>query len=85
MLQVTICVGSSCHLRGSYYIIRTFQDLIKKNKLEDKVELKASFCLGNCTQGVSVKVGEEFVGGFTPANAEEKFAEHIVKKLTIDS
>lgn len=81
MLQVCICVGSSCHLRGSYHIIRIFQELIKKNKLEDKVELKASFCLGQCTQGVSVKVDEECLGGFTPANAEEKFKEYVIGRL----
>ena len=81
MLEVYICVGSSCHLRGSYLIIKTFQELIKKNRLEDKVELKASFCLGYCTQGVSVKIGEELIGGFTPSNAEEKFKEYVLDRL----
>ncbi|MDK2933417.1 MAG: hypothetical protein PWP27_1227 [Clostridiales bacterium] len=51
MLQVYICVGSSCHLKGSYHIIKTFQNLIKKHDLEEKIELKASFCLGHCTEG----------------------------------
>lgn len=82
MVEVYICVGSSCHLRGSYHIIKTFQDLIKKHHLEEKVELKASFCLGNCTQGVSVKIGEVYLGGFTPANAEEKFNEYILKSVS---
>lgn len=81
MVQVSICVGSSCHLKGSYQIIRIFQELIKKNGLENKVELKASFCLGRCTKGVSVKVNEEFVDELTMSNAEAKFEKHICKKV----
>ncbi|MBZ4645169.1 MAG: hypothetical protein PWR27_524 [Petroclostridium sp.] len=81
MLQVYICVGSSCHLKGSYHIIKTFQDLIKKNRLEGKVELKASFCLGRCTKGVSVKVGDEFIEDITVSNVEQKFKECIMGRL----
>lgn len=83
MLQVYICVGSSCHLKGSYYIIKTFQNLIKKNNLEERVEIKASFCLEHCTRGVSARVGEEFIEGLTPANAEEKFLQLVVGRLKI--
>lgn len=81
VLNVYICVGSSCHLKGSYQIIKKFQELIKENNLESEVVLKASFCLGNCTKGVSIKVEEEIIGGITPENVVEKFEEHILKKV----
>ena len=81
MLEVYICVGSSCHLKGSYQIIKIFQELIKKNRLENRVELKASFCLGRCTTGVSAKVGDTFVDGLTVSNAAEKFNEYILRRL----
>jgi NADH:ubiquinone oxidoreductase subunit E len=81
MLQIYICVGSSCHLKGSYQIIKIFEELIKEYKLEDKAELKASFCLGRCTGGVSVKVGDEFLEGLTVSNAREMFEEYIVRRL----
>ncbi len=81
MVQVSICVGSSCHLKGSYQIIQIFQELIKKYRLEDKVELSASFCLGRCTKGVSVKVDDEFVEDLTISNASVKFEEYICKKV----
>ncbi len=48
MVVVSVCVGSSCHMKGSYQVIKTFQELIKKNQLEDVIELKASFCMGRC-------------------------------------
>ncbi|KNY25722.1 (2Fe-2S) ferredoxin domain-containing protein [Pseudobacteroides cellulosolvens] len=81
MIQVSICVGSSCHLKGSYQIIQIFQEIIKNNKLQDKVELKASFCLERCTKGVSVKVEDEFIDELTIGNAAEKFQEYIVRRL----
>lgn len=81
MLDVYICVGSSCHLKGSYQIITRFQEMVRKYNLEDKVELKASFCLGHCTKGVSVKVSDEFIEGLTITNAEEKFKEYILDRV----
>lgn len=81
MIEISICVGSSCHLKGSYQITQTFQELIRKNRLEDKVLLKASFCLGRCTKGVSVKVNDEFIDELGIGNAEEKFNEYILRRL----
>jgi NADH:ubiquinone oxidoreductase subunit E len=81
MLQIFICVGSSCHIKGSYQIIKAFEELIKKYGLEDRVELKASFCLGHCTKGVSIKVGEEFVEDLNPANVTEKFEKFVLRRL----
>ena len=81
MLQVYVCVGSSCHLKGSYQVIKVFEELIKDNQLQDKIELKASFCLGHCTKGVSVKVEDDFLEDFTLLNAKEMFEKHIVRRL----
>lgn len=81
LLQVQICVGSSCHLKGSYHIIKAFEKLIRKNGLEQKVEIKASFCLGNCTKGVSAKVGDRFIEGLSEANVEQKFNEYILGRV----
>lgn len=81
MLSVYICVGSSCHLKGSYQIMKIFQEIIKEKNLEEKVELKASFCLGNCINGVSIKVNDEIFGDLKPENAREKFDEYILKKV----
>lgn len=81
MLDVYICVGSSCHIKGSYQVIKIFQELIDKYSLQDKVEIKAAFCLGHCTEGVSIKVGEEFIEGITIANCSDKFEKHIRNRI----
>lgn len=81
MLHVYICVGSVCIIKGSNDIIKIFVRLIKENGLSDTVELKASFCVGNCKKGVSVKVEEEFIDGINSSNAEDKFNKYILERL----
>ena len=58
-MKVTVCIGSSCHLKGSRQVVEEFQHLIAENELQDKVELGGTFCMGNCQQGVCVTVDGE--------------------------
>lgn len=78
MRTVYICVGSSCHLKGSYHIIKVFQEMIQLHQLEKQVELKASFCLGECTKGVCAKVEDQLIEDLSPSNAIEKFKKYIL-------
>ena len=80
-MNVYVCVGSSCHLRGSYKITELMKENIEKNGLEDKVNLSAAFCLGKCTTGVTIKVDEDIVCGVSPENFSEIFKEHILDKV----
>ena len=80
-MKVFVCIGSSCHLKGSYDIINGFKALIAEHGLEDQVELSASFCLGHCTDGVTVKVDDELVTGVNRDNFREVFDAHILKGL----
>jgi NADH:ubiquinone oxidoreductase subunit E len=65
---VEVCIGSSCHLKGSYQVIREIEDFIARENLADRIELKGAFCLGNCTEAVSVRVGEKILS-FSPEDA----------------
>lgn len=78
---VTVCIGSSCHLKGSREIIEKLQHLLHENKLEKEVELRGSFCMGECMNGVCVKIEEELFS-LSPAVVEEIFLEQILKRLT---
>ncbi len=79
-MKVTVCIGSSCHIKGSRQVVEVLQNLINENNLGDKVELSGTFCLGKCQQGVCVTVDEEF-HSVTPANVNEFFKNEIVKKV----
>lgn len=56
MMTIQVCIGSACHLKGSYDVIRNMQGYISEHQLEEKIELKSSFCLGQCAKAVSVSV-----------------------------
>lgn len=77
---IYVCVGSSCHLKGSHQVVKLMREAIKQYNLEEKVEMKATFCLGNCTNGVSVKI-DDVVVGFKEETFEETFKEHILSRI----
>lgn len=60
-MEVSVCIGSACHLKGSYDVIKEFQKVLKEYNLEDKVILKGAFCLNQCSEAVSTKVDNEIV------------------------
>ncbi len=82
MVNVSICVGSSCHLKGSYEVIEAFRNEVKKRGLEGKVELKAAFCLGQCGHdGVAVKIEDEIIPGLRAENVATLFDEKVMPLL----
>jgi len=76
--EVSICVGSSCHLKGAHDVVEIFQKLLKKHDLEADIHLKASFCQGRCTDGVVITIDGEFITGVNPENARETFYNNFV-------
>lgn len=81
-MNVQICVGSSCHLKGSADIIELIQNAVADKGIADQVVLSGSFCMGVCNRiGVTVAVDGEVHTGITRDNFSEFFNEHIYKKL----
>ncbi|MGJ7043906.1 (2Fe-2S) ferredoxin domain-containing protein [Thermoanaerobacterium thermosulfurigenes] len=80
-MVITVCVGSSCHLKGSYDVINKLKKMIKDYGIEDKVELKADFCMGNCLRAVSVKIDDGKCLSVKPNNVEKFFKEYVLGEL----
>lgn len=83
MLTIVICVGSSCHVRGSDEVAAAFEAIIEREQLADRVELIGAFCMDHCSMGVSVRVGDTVHGGILPADAEA-FFDREVRPLLAD-
>ncbi|HIQ98865.1 MAG TPA: (2Fe-2S) ferredoxin domain-containing protein [Candidatus Scybalocola faecavium] len=79
-MLVTICIGSSCHLKGSRDVIASLERLISLHDLSDEVELTGSFCMGECAKGVCVKVDDELFS-VSPATVEQFFNEQILGRI----
>lgn len=79
-MKITVCIGSSCHVKGSKGVVDAFQRLIAEHNVGDKVELGGTFCLGKCKDGVCVEI-DGTVHSVTKDNAEEIFAREVLGKL----
>ena len=79
MTTIYVCIGSACHLKGSYDIINRLQALIAKQELGERVEVRAKFCMGNCGQdGVSVSVDDGPVQSLLPADTDTFFEQQVM-------
>ena len=79
MLLVQVCVGSSCHLKGSQDIVELLEKAVKDHDLEDEVVLSGSFCIGKCNRvGVTVQVDDDVHVGVTRENFREFFKKNIL-------
>lgn len=82
MLVVQVCVGSSCHLKGSQEIVELLQQAIEEYHLSDDVVLIGSFCTGKCNRvGVTVQVNDDIYTGVTRDDFKEFFTTHILNVI----
>jgi len=81
VVEITICVGSSCHIKGSHRFVDYLQKAIVDHHLEEQIILKASFCLGSCSEGINIKINEErlIVNGLE--ELQELFTQRIITEV----
>ncbi len=82
MLVIKVCVGSSCHIKGSQAIVQMLQDAIAENHLEGKITLSGSFCTGNCNRvGVTIIVDDKTFTGIIPETFNEFFRINVLSRV----
>ena len=81
MITVTVCVGSSCHIKGAREMITRFSDLLNKGGIEDKVELKGSFCMERCGEGINWKINNEIVSSPSVEDGVRLFRKKVCRVL----
>lgn len=79
-MKITVCIGSSCHIKGSRQVVSELQTLIKENGIEDKVSLGGTFCMGKCQQGVCVSVDDDF-HSVSPETVGEFFRNEVLSRV----
>lgn len=79
-MKITVCIGSSCHLKGSRQIVEELQYLIAQNNLQDVIDLGGTFCMGNCQKGVCVTLDDTFFS-LTPDTTKEFFEKEVLTRV----
>lgn len=80
MLNVSICIGSACHMKGSREVIARLRELVAAHGLQDRVSLNGSFCTGNCQHAVCVTIGDTLYS-LAPETTEEFFQKEILTRV----
>ncbi|MBO5007519.1 MAG: NAD(P)H-dependent oxidoreductase subunit E [Clostridia bacterium] len=80
-MKITVCIGSSCHLKGSRQVVEQLQYLISENNLKDKVDLGGTFCMGDCQNGVCVKIDDKAYS-VDPDTTNEFFKTEVLAKIS---
>lgn len=79
-MVIQVCIGSACHLKGSYEVIQTLKGLISTQGLEKKVTLQSSFCLGICGKSVSIKVDDQVLS-LKPDEVVDFFEKNVLEVI----
>jgi NADH-quinone oxidoreductase subunit E len=78
--EIHVCMGTSCHIRGSQQILEKVQDLTGIKPGETDADLKFSLeqgnCLGCCSLGPEMIVDGTHYPRMTPEKVEELLNEH---------
>ena len=83
---IQICVGSSCHIKGSPEIVELLTNAIEKYNLQDEITLAGSFCIGQCNrQGVTIQVDDDVHTGITRENFKEFFTDKVLSVIQNES
>ncbi len=80
-MKITVCIGSSCHLKGSRQVIEILRDLIHEYRLEDKIEMSGTFCVGNCQNGVCLMLDDRPYS-LSPETTREFFKKEVLSSFT---
>ena len=81
MITVTVCVGSSCHIKGAREMIARFNDFLTKEGLKDMVELKGSFCMERCGEGINWKINDEILSSSSAEEGAKMFRKKVRNAL----
>jgi NADH:ubiquinone oxidoreductase subunit E len=69
-IEVCVCVGTNCFLKGSQELLKQLMQYVSDNKLEDlvgfegqeeMVDVKATFCFERCDRGPVVRVNNNII------------------------
>lgn len=78
MMNIYVCIGSSCHQKSSYAVMKEIKYMISQNGLDEKVTLQSAFCLGQCADGITININDEIITGVGMGNIAEIFRTKVL-------
>jgi NADH-quinone oxidoreductase subunit G len=79
-LKISVCTGTNCFLKGSQQILHELLDQVQKEGLQDRVDIRASFCFEKCDHGPTVSVDGSQIQWCTAAAAKTEITQKLKEK-----
>jgi len=80
-VDIAVCVGTSCYLKGSYNILQRLLELVREHELEDQVNIGATFCLEKCSQGPNIRINDQVITGVDEKKIQEIFEKMVLAQV----
>jgi len=80
-LDVKVCVGTNCYVRGSQNLLNQLIRYIDEAGLSSRVNVRGTFCLQNCDHGPNVMVGTRLVDHCTFESVCEALQQELDKVI----
>jgi len=71
LVEIAICLGSSCFARGNSENLAIINTLIQSHGLKDSVRLTGRLCQDECKQGPNLTIGGDSQHGITTEKLRE--------------
>lgn len=83
MLEIEVCIGSACYVKGSNKVVKDLNQMIQSEGWQDKVNLKGAFCMRACQNhtGLGIRINGEQIHNITMQNAAETLKKEIAARL----
>ena len=82
-VEVNVCFGTGCFLKGAQKLLRDILEYIGENNLKDKVNVSASFCFETCEKGPVIRIGDTIIEGCTIEKASHAIEMERQRTLSI--
>ena len=79
-MKVTVCIGSSCHIKGSRQVVEGLKALIDEKNLGGQIEVGGTFCMGRCQEGVCISVDDDFYS-VSPDTVHDFFEKELLPRV----
>jgi len=79
-VEIQVCIGSGCHLKGAHFVIGRLKQLVASDVAKKPIRLTASFCQEHCTEGVVVRINGVVFKRVGLDNIDGIFAEAVGQK-----
>ena len=83
---ISVCVSTGCEALGVQKVLETFEDELKKQGLEGKVEIKGTGCLGFCEKGPRLVIYPEEIYYFQvkPSDVSDIVSKTLINNQIVE-